>query len=84
LLPPSGAWAASACSSTAATFTDVPSFEEAASTGVPTAMAGSGRTFITETITDGARVGRRSMRLPTRLPPITSFVTATTEPATGE
>ena len=77
------ACAASACFSTAATFTAVPSFDDAARTGMPTVIAGSGLTFMTETMTDGAREGRRSMRLPTRLPPITSFVTATTDPSAG-
>ena len=61
----------------------MPSFDDAASTGVPTAIDGSGRTFITETITDGDSDGRRSMRLPTRFPAITRSLTATTEPLTG-
>ena len=59
MFPPSGACAASACSSTAATFAAVPSFDDAASTGVPTAIAGSGRTFITDLLDtpDGGSYG---------------------------
>ena len=83
LLPPSEACTAKACLSTEATSTAVPSFEDAASTGVPTAIDGSGRTFITETITEGDSDGRRSIRLPTRLPPTTRSLTAMTEPLTG-
>ena len=83
LFPPSGACAASACVSTAATFAAVPSFDDAARTGVPTAIAGSGRMCITETMTEGDFDGRMSMRLPTCLPPTMIFRTATTEPSTG-
>ena len=61
----------------------MPSFDDAASTGEPTVIVGSGFTCSTETITDGERDGRRSIRLPTWRPPTIRSLTATTDPCTG-
>ena len=84
LLPRARACFASACRSTAATSTTVPSFEEDASTGLPTARDGSGSRWLSETISDGAALGRTSIREPYALPSITKSEIETTVPSTGE
>ena len=64
LLPPARACSASACRSTTATSTTVPSFDDEASTGLPTASDGSGSRWFSVTMRDGAALGRTSMREP--------------------
>ena len=62
----------------------MPSLEEDASTGLPTASEGSGSRWLSVTISDGAALGRTSIREPYALPSITKSEIETTVPSTGE
>ena len=84
LLPRARACLARACRSIAATSTTVPSLDDDASTGLPTAREGSGSRWLRETISDGAAPGLTSMRDPKTLPSITKSEIETTVPSTGE
>ncbi len=62
----------------------MPSLEDDASTGLPTASDGSGSRWLSVTISAGAALGRTSIREPYALPSITKSEIETTVPSTGE
>ena len=61
-----------------------PSFEEPAATFAPTVSPASGRTFWSETTSDGADVGLSSISAPILRPETSWSRIAITVPSTGE